>query len=277
MCRIVVVRGLFFGIVRIVLYCKGGGCGITIDHMEQVTADMATLDRPTSTGSVRTMFDRIAPTYDKLNWMLSLGINRLWERKLVRRLPKAPGGLCLDACTGTGALVPRLAPHFRGVVAVDISPQMLSRGRKRCQGIDGTAWIESDAQDLPFADESFNAVSVSYGIRNLLSPEIGLRELNRVCVTGGTIGVLEFGQPTLPIWRDIFKVYAKHIIPAVGEYVSGERGAYEYLPRTAAAFPCGTAFEELLKNTGWSPRETISLCGGIAYIYIADKLTPSPA
>lgn len=233
---------------------------------------MATLDKPTSTGAVRAMFDKIAPTYDKLNLFLSLGINRLWERKLVRLLPKAPGGLCLDACTGTGALVPRLAPYFRGVVAVDISPQMLARGRKRCQGIDGCAWIESDAQDLPFADESFNAVSVSYGIRNLPSPEVGLRELQRVCATGGTIGVLEFGQPTLPIWKNIFEFYAKRVIPAIGEFFSGERGAYEYLPRTAAHFPCGEAFEDLLRRSGWSPRRTISLCGGVAYIYIADKL-----
>lgn len=242
--------------------------------MEQATVNMATLDRPTSTGAVRSMFDKIAPTYDKLNWILSLGVNRLWERKLVRCLPKAPGGLCLDACTGTGALVPRLAPRFRGVVAVDISKEMLSRGRKRCEGIPGCAWIESDAQDLPFADESFNVISVSYGIRNLPSPEKGLRELNRVCATGGTIGVLEFGQPTLPIWRKLFELYARHIIPAVGEYFSGERGAYEYLPRTAAAFPCGQAFEELLTRSGWTPRKTISLCGGVAYIYIADKNPP---
>jgi demethylmenaquinone methyltransferase/2-methoxy-6-polyprenyl-1,4-benzoquinol methylase len=84
--------------------------------------------------------------------------------------------------------------------------------------------------------------------------------------------VLEFGQPTLPIWKDIFQFYSKRVIPALGEFFSGERGAYEYLPRTAAHFPCGEAFEDLLRRSGWSPRRTISLCGGVAYIYIADKL-----
>ena len=102
--------------------------------MENVS-DMSSLSRPVSVGDVRNMFDKIAPTYDKLNGVLSLCINRLWDRRLVRNLPKVAGGLCLDVCTGTGALVPRLSPHYRGVVAVDISTEMLSRGRKRCVGI----------------------------------------------------------------------------------------------------------------------------------------------
>lgn len=237
-------------------------------------SDMSRVSRPVSVGDVRSMFDRIAPTYDKLNGVLSLGINRWWERRLVRNLPKSSGGLALDVCTGTGALVPRLSPHYRGVVAVDISTEMLSRGRKRCQHLPQTAWIESDAQEMPFADDSFDAISVSYGVRNLPSPERGLREMFRVCLPGGSIGVLEFGQPTNKIWNKLYQWYSKNIIPRVGAYISGDNGAYQYLPRTAAAFPCGADFEELLRKTGWVPRKTISLCGGIAYIYIADKPAP---
>ena len=238
--------------------------------MENIS-DMSSLSRPVSVGDVRSMFDKIAPTYDKLNGVLSLGINRLWERRLVRNLPRVGGGLVLDVCTGTGALVPRLAPHFRGVVAVDISKEMLSRGRKRCQDIPQTAWIESDAQDMPFADGSFEVISVSYGIRNIPSPEKGLREMYRVCLPGGTIGVLEFGQPTNKYLSKLYQWYSKNVIPRVGAYISGDDGAYQYLPRTAAAFPCGAEFEDLLKTTGWIPRKTISLCGGIAFIYIAEK------
>lgn len=240
--------------------------------MENVS-DMSRLSRPVSVGDVRNMFDKIAPTYDKLNGVLSLGINRLWERRLVRNLPKVPSGLCLDVCTGTGALVPRLSPHYRGVVAVDISTEMLSRGRKRCQDLPQTAWIESDAQDMPFADDSFDVISVSYGVRNLPSPETGLREMWRVCLPGGTIGVLEFGQPTNKVWSRLYQWYSKNVIPRVGAFISGDGGAYQYLPRTAAAFPCGVDFEALLTQTGWIPRKTISLCGGIAFIYIADKPT----
>jgi demethylmenaquinone methyltransferase/2-methoxy-6-polyprenyl-1,4-benzoquinol methylase len=157
------------------------------------------------------------------------------------------------------------------VVAVDISTEMLSRGRKRCQDLPQTAWIESDAQDMPFADDSFDVISVSYGVRNLPSPETGLREMCRVCLPGGTIGVLEFGQPTNKVWSKLYEWYSKNVIPRVGAYISGDGGAYQYLPRTAAAFPCGAEFELLLKKSGWVPRKTISLCGGIAYIYIADK------
>jgi demethylmenaquinone methyltransferase/2-methoxy-6-polyprenyl-1,4-benzoquinol methylase len=233
--------------------------------------EISSVPTPIALGEVRSMFDRIAPTYDKLNGVLSLGVNRLWERKLVRNLPKVSGGLCLDVCTGTGALVPRLAPHFQGVVGVDISKEMLSRGRKRCKEFPQCAWIESDAQEMPFADDAFDVISVSYGVRNIPSPERGLSEMLRVCCPGGTLGVLEFGQPSNRLVSRAYDWYSTRIIPRVGEYISGERSAYEYLPRTAAAFPCGAAFEDLLKKSGWIPRKTIPLFGGIAYIYIADK------
>jgi demethylmenaquinone methyltransferase/2-methoxy-6-polyprenyl-1,4-benzoquinol methylase len=238
--------------------------------MNTVT-EISSVPTPIALGEVRSMFDRIAPTYDKLNGVLSLGVNRLWERKLVRNLPKVSGGLCLDVCTGTGALVPRLAPHFQGVVGVDISKEMLSRGRKRCKEFPQCAWIESDAQEMPFADNAFDVISVSYGVRNIPSPERGLSEMLRVCCPGGTLGVLEFGQPSNRLVSRAYNWYSTRVIPRVGEYISGERSAYEYLPRTAAAFPCGTAFEDLLKKSGWIPRKTIPLFGGIAYIYIADK------
>jgi demethylmenaquinone methyltransferase / 2-methoxy-6-polyprenyl-1,4-benzoquinol methylase len=238
--------------------------------METVT-EITALTAPTSTGEVRKMFDRIAPTYDKVNKVLSLGINRWWEWRLVRNLLRTKGGLCLDLCTGTGALVPRLSPHYRGVVAVDISPEMLSRGRARFRHLPNLAWIESDAQDMPFADNSFDAISVSYGVRNLPDTERGLREMLRVCIPGGTLGILEFGQPANKLWSKIYSFYSDRVIPRLGGYISGDRGAYEYLPRTAAAFPCGDSFVELLTKTGWIPRKTIPLLGGIAYIYVASK------
>lgn len=238
--------------------------------METVT-EIAALTAPTSTGEVRKMFDRIAPTYDKVNKVLSLGINRFWEWRLVRNLTRTKGGLCLDLCTGTGALVPRLSPHYRGVVAVDISSEMLSRGRARFRHLPNLAWIESDAQNMPFADESFNAISVSYGVRNLPDLEVGLREMWRVCIPGGMLGILEFGQPTNKVWSKIYQWYSDKIIPRLGGYISGDRGAYEYLPKTAAAFPCGARFEEILSKSGWLPHKTISLMGGIAFIYIATK------
>ncbi len=226
---------------------------------------------PTSTSAVRQMFDRIAPTYDLLNTVLSLGVHRLWERKAVALLPSSQQGSCLDLCTGTGALVPALAPKFARVVAADISPEMLGIGQKRWESVKNCEWVEADAQALPFADGQFNAVSISYGVRNLPDPARGLREMHRVTAAGAWLVVLEFGQPSNRVWREIFSLYSRFIIPLIGSVVSGNSEAYRYLPETSAAFPCGERFEELLRSAGWLPHRTLPLLGGIAFIYLAQR------
>lgn len=217
------------------------------------------------------MFDSIAPTYDVLNTVLSLGLHRAWEKKLVDTLPRARAGTCLDLCTGTGALVPRLAVRFQKVVGADISPEMLAVGRKRWAALTNCEWREVDAQAMPFGDDSFDAISVAYGVRNLPDPERGLREMWRVCADGGSLAVLEFGQPQNRLWRTVFSFYSNTIIPFVGGLISGQRRAYQYLPKTSAKFPCGRAFEEMMIRAGWQPERTIALCGGVAFIYLGRK------
>jgi demethylmenaquinone methyltransferase/2-methoxy-6-polyprenyl-1,4-benzoquinol methylase len=226
---------------------------------------------PTSTSAVRQMFDRIAPTYDVLNTVLSLGVHRIWERKAVALLPSSPEGSCLDLCTGTGALVPALASKFAKVVAADISPEMLGIARKRWESLKNCEWREADAQALPFSEGQFNAVSVSYGVRNLPDPALGLREMCRVTAPGGWLVVLEFGQPSNAVWRKIFSLYSRFVIPLIGRVVSGSTEAYRYLPETSAAFPCGERFEELLLSAGWKPERTLPLLGGIAFLYLAQR------
>jgi len=217
------------------------------------------------------MFDAIAPTYDLLNSVLSGGLHRLWERRLVKSLPVVANGRCLDLCAGTGALVPRLAPRYREVVAADISPKMLAVGQKRWAGLRNVTWVEADAQALPFDDGSFDVVSIAYGVRNLPRLDLGLREVSRVLVAGGRVAILEFGQPTNKVWRALFSWYSRIIIPRIGGWLSGDRGAYEYLPTTAAAFPCGEAFENVARASGLTPEETFPLMGGVAYLYVARK------
>jgi demethylmenaquinone methyltransferase/2-methoxy-6-polyprenyl-1,4-benzoquinol methylase len=217
------------------------------------------------------MFDSIAPTYDVLNTVLSLGLHRVWEKKLVASLPVERGATCLDLCTGTGALVPRLAARFEKVVGADISPEMLAVGKKRWATLSNCEWREVDAQAMPFSDNSFDAITVAYGVRNLPDPERGLREMWRVSADGGYLAVLEFGQPRNRIWRAMFSFYSNTIIPFVGGLVSGQRRAYQYLPKTSAKFPCGRAFEEMMIRAGWKPERTISLCGGVAFIYVGRK------
>ena len=227
--------------------------------------------RPSNTDQVRSMFDAIAPTYDLLNTILSGGFHRRWERLLVEALPNMPQGRCLDLCTGTGALIPKLSTRYMSVVGADISPQMLEVARSRWTAIPHVTWIEADAQNLPFEDESFDVASVAYGVRNLPDLSAGLSEIRRVVKVGGQVGILEFGTARNPVWRAIFSFYSRYIIPFIGGIISGERGAYEYLPKTAAAFPCGEQFEDLLRQAGLTPLRTIPLMGGIAFIYVAKR------
>jgi demethylmenaquinone methyltransferase/2-methoxy-6-polyprenyl-1,4-benzoquinol methylase len=217
------------------------------------------------------MFDAIAPTYDMLNTVLSGGFHRRWEAQLVRALPGLPEGRALDLCTGTGALVPKLAARYAEVVGADISPKMLAVAHTRWKTISNAKWLEADAQHLAFEGEMFDVVTVSYGVRNLPDLSAGLAEIRRVLKVGGRVGILEFGTPRNKLWRAIFSLYSRFVIPTVGGMLSGERGAYEYLPKTAAAFPYGAAFEELLRTAGLQPITTTPLMGGVAYLYIAQR------
>jgi demethylmenaquinone methyltransferase/2-methoxy-6-polyprenyl-1,4-benzoquinol methylase len=223
------------------------------------------------------MFNQLAPTYDLLNTVLSMGLHKVWEQRLVDALPPTATDSCLDLCTGTGALVPRLAKRFKKVVGADISPQMLAVGRRRWSAITNCEWVEADAQALPFEADTFDAVTVAYGVRNLPDPGRGLQEMCRVTKAGGALAVLEFGQPRNSLWRGIFSLYSRAIIPLVGGLVSGQRDAYRYLPRTSASFPCGASFEELMRRAGWSVERTESLCGGVAFMYTARKVDSSRA
>ncbi len=217
------------------------------------------------------MFDTIAARYDLLNFLLSAGLHRVWEKRLVYSLPAVEGGQCLDLCTGTGALVPYLSKRYSSVCGLDISSQMLKRARERFAQIPNVTWVEGDAQALPCSDSSFDVVTVAYGVRNWPDREQGLQEVSRVLRTGGHVGILEFGQPRNVCWRTLFSLYSRYIIPTVGGLLSGSREAYEYLPRTSAVFPCGEAFERLLQKVGLTPLSTVPLMGGVAYVYVATK------
>lgn len=226
---------------------------------------------PTDARDVGRMFDRIAPTYDALNGILSFGQNKLWERKLVRQLPRDLDATYLDLCTGTGALIPKLAVRCARVVGADISPQMLVEGRRRHRKISTCEFVLADAQNLPFAEGSFDAATIAYGIRNVPDRVRALQEVNRVCKPGATLAILEFGQARNRLWSALFGWYSRVVIPSVGAFVSGEREAYDYLRKTSAVFPCGERFEALLREAGWVPMQTESLSGGVAYIYVARK------
>lgn len=218
------------------------------------------------------MFDKIAPTYDLLNHVLSANIDKRWRDKAVSMLALDGSEDVLDACTGTGdlAIALRGAASSR-VTGTDFAPEMLSVAREK-KGGEHITWEVADTTALPFDDASFDVATVSFGVRNLEDLDAGFRDLGRVLRPGGRLLVLEFSRPPNPIFRAIYNTYFMLILPMIGNIVSGGAdNAYTYLPRSVMAFPGPDALAERMKNAGFAKVEMVPLTFGIAYIHLATK------
>ncbi len=213
---------------------------------------------------VRRMFGAIAERYDLTNTVLSFGIHHLWKYRVARRVPQGAAPV-LDLCTGTGDLLPLLEARADGVVGGDFCLPMLECGRVR--GRSSAPLVQCDALNLPFADATFAAVTVAFGVRNLEDLRRGLAEIHRVMLPGGKLVILEFGQPTWAPFRAVYNWYSKVFMPWIGGCLTGNRAAYTYLPETAKSFPCGGDFEAILREVGFEATRCDGLSGGIAYIY----------
>lgn len=214
------------------------------------------------------MFGSIAERYDLANSVLSLGTHFLWRQRLLRHVPKLTDGVALDVCTGTGDLVVLLRRKIKRVLGLDFCRPMMVAGKKR-SGRENLAFVQGDALKLAFPDASFDVLSVAFGVRNLENLLGGLREFRRVLKPGGTILILEFGQPRNWLWGVLYRFYCNHIMPLIGGLLTGNRAAYTYLPATAHAFPCGKQFCDLLSDAGFQVKTCESLTGGISYLYVA--------
>jgi demethylmenaquinone methyltransferase/2-methoxy-6-polyprenyl-1,4-benzoquinol methylase len=217
------------------------------------------------------MFSDIAPRYDLTNSVLSLGIHHLWRKRTVKVSGAKAGSSVLDCATGTGDLAlefKRTVGSQGRVLGTDFNADMLSHAPSKAKGkgLD-VAFEVADAMHLPYADATFDVASISFGIRNVDVPKTALSEMARVVKPGGRIVVLEFGQPR-GIMGMTYRFYSKHIIPLIGGLLTGNRKAYEYLPTTAAAFPCREQFTALMESTGRLTECTYEeLTGGIAFLY----------
>jgi len=220
---------------------------------------------------VRSMFARIAPTYDLLNHLLSMGRDRAWRRLVAANLGPSPQRV-LDLCAGTGDLaleIVRRAPQA-AVVSGDFCFEMLARGRDKGLHL-RTRPAVCDALRLPFAAGTFDAVSVAFGVRNFESVESGLAEIQRVMRPGATLAVLEFFRRESP-WRDLpFTFYFRQVLPRVGRIVSRDREAYSYLPRSVGRFVTRVEFENLLQHAGFDDIRRRELDAGIATLYLARR------
>ena len=215
---------------------------------------------------VRTMFDRIAPVYDAMNRAMTLGLDRSW-RRLTAQAAVRPGDKVLDACCGTGDLA--LAGRAAGgeVVGVDFSEAMLARARRKAPEIE---WVRGDAAALPFPDETFDAVTVGFGIRNLADLEGGLRELARVLKPGGKVGCLEITRPR-GILRPFFRLWFDGLVPVVGKVLPGG-AAYSYLPASVRRFPGPEDLAAAMRRAGFGEVGWRVLGGGIVALHVATKV-----
>jgi demethylmenaquinone methyltransferase/2-methoxy-6-polyprenyl-1,4-benzoquinol methylase len=223
---------------------------------------------------VERMFDNISPKYDLLNRLFSLGIDQGWRRKVVRLLGKEPVDHLLDVATGTADLAIMASKKAKRVTGIDISEGMLSHGREKVKARQLEKRIElkkADSAALPFAEATFNAVTVAFGVRNFEELEKGLSEMNRVLVPGGRLFVLEFSKPQRTPFRQLFRFYFHRVMPFVGRLVSRDSTAYTYLPQSVDAFPEGADFVSLLRKVGFRETSAEALTGGIATLYIARK------
>lgn len=222
---------------------------------------------------VRTMFASIAQSYDRANQVLSLGLHHRWRAAAARLSGAGPGDHVLDCATGTGdlAIAFRRAVGRAGeVVGTDFCAEILALAPGKSERLGAPVRFEvADVMSLPYGDGRFDVASIAFGIRNVDEPARGLAEMARVVRPGGRVVVLEFGQPGGALFGRLFRAYSRHVIPRVGGWLSGDRGAYEYLDRTASEFPAGARFVGLMQSTGaFASVAAHPLTGGVAQVYV---------
>lgn len=220
------------------------------------------------------MFNNIAFRYDLLNSLLSLGIHKGWRKKAVNLLRARNPRLILDVATGTADLaIEDLKANPEKVIGVDISEGMLQVGRKKIKkaGLENKIELQLvDAEKLPFADSTFDAITVAFGVRNFENLEKGLREMQRVLKPGGDMVIIEFSKPS-GFFSYLYKLYFKYITPAIGRLFSKDHRAYSYLPESVEAFPYGAKFCNILQECGFKNARSRALTFGVASIYHATK------
>jgi demethylmenaquinone methyltransferase/2-methoxy-6-polyprenyl-1,4-benzoquinol methylase len=226
---------------------------------------------------VRRMFGEIAARYDLLNHLLSLNVDKYWRWYTVRKVLPQGAPRILDVCTGTGDLAfayQRAAPEAT-VVAADFCHPMLVIGDAkghRAGATDGVLFVEADAQQLPFPSDLFQIVSVAFGLRNVTDTAQGLREMTRVCQSGGHVAVLEFSMPTWQPFKALYGWYFRHLLPRIGQLLArNKQDAYNYLPQSVGEFPQGEALAERMSSAGLHDVSFFPLTLGVATLYVGTK------
>ncbi len=220
---------------------------------------------------IASMFDSLASRYDVMDALMTGGLDRVWMTALRKAVAPHPGERILDLAAGTGASSAALAKGGAEVVACDLSEGMIEVGRERHPEIE---FVHGNAMDLDFEDGSFDAVTISWGLRNIPDPQLALREMARVVRPRGRLVVLEFSTPPSRVFRGMYNVYQSTVMPAIARLVSTNDGAYDYLVESIRAWPDQEELGRMIAANGWSEVEYRNLTGGIACMHRAVKPLP---
>jgi demethylmenaquinone methyltransferase/2-methoxy-6-polyprenyl-1,4-benzoquinol methylase len=242
-----------------------------------------TVDTGEKAGRVMGVFSSVAGKYDLMNDLMSAGMHRLWKRRMISRAAATTGARVLDVAAGSGDIALGLAEKAGAfdaeggrVVLTDLNGPMLAEGARRMLDsglLPGRAdCIQADGARLPFADHSFDVVSIAFGIRNFADIEAGLREFHRVLAPGGQFICLEFSRPVLPLLDIAYDAYSFNVIPAIGEWVAGDRAAYQYLVESIRRFPDQQRFAKLIRWSGLELVRHENMSGGIVALHRGYKL-----
>ncbi|QIG39756.1 bifunctional demethylmenaquinone methyltransferase/2-methoxy-6-polyprenyl-1,4-benzoquinol methylase UbiE [Microbacterium sp. 4R-513] len=217
------------------------------------------------------MFDQVAKGYDRTNTVLSLGNDQLWRVATTRAVAPRKGQRILDLAAGTGASSVSLAKSGADVVAADFSPGMIAEGRRRHRGIPNLSFVEADATALPFGDGEFDAVTMSFGLRNVNEPKKALAELLRVTKPGGRLVICEFSKPPSPSFNGLYRFYNDRILPTVAKAVSSNAEAYDYLNESIKDWPDQRTLSAWIREAGWTDVAHRNLSFGIVALHRARK------
>ena len=242
--------------------------------MDKVSFGYEDVPPDEKTRRVRGVFSNVASRYDLMNDLMSGGMHRLWKNHFVRRVKPRKDESILDMAGGTGDIAFRMAPSGAQITVADINPEMLGVGIERAKrrGIDGFVWAEENAEKLSFEDNSFDAYTIAFGIRNVTDIPAALREAHRVLRLGGRFYCLEFSTSTWPGFRELYDGYSHKIVPKVGRAVAGDEDSYRYLIESIRRFPDMPSFARMIEQAGFARVSAEPILGGAVAIHSGWKI-----
>jgi demethylmenaquinone methyltransferase/2-methoxy-6-polyprenyl-1,4-benzoquinol methylase len=242
--------------------------------MDKVSFGFEEVAPEEKTRRVGGVFSSVAPRYDLMNDLMSGGMHRLWKNQFVRRLRPRKGEAILDMAGGTGDIAFRIAASGAQVTVADINAEMLAVGQRRAtqQGIAGLVWAQENAEKLSFVDDTFDAYTIAFGIRNVTDIAAALAEAHRVLRIGGRFYCLEFSATTWPGFATLYDRFSEHVVPRLGRHVARDEASYRYLVESIRRFPPMDAFKAMIAAAGFARVSVEPILGGVVAIHSGWKV-----